>query len=106
MRRDAVHHGPHVLHERIERRFLEPLVERLFAGYPDLAYVDPLKRGKLPDNIRVTEFYFRPGSFLNSPLAQQSYMSSNYTHVVRDLLDAGINVLEKWMLHVLDLGAN
>jgi acyl-CoA hydrolase len=77
----------------LERRFLEPLVERLFAGYPDLVYVDPLKRGKLPDNIRVTEFYFRPGSFLNSPLAQQSYMSSNYTHVVRDLLDAGINVL-------------
>jgi len=77
----------------LERRFLEPLAERLFSGYPDLAYVDPLKHGKLPDNIRVTEFYFRPGSFLNSPLAQQSYMSSNYTHVVRDLLDAGINVL-------------
>ncbi|HEY8226283.1 MAG TPA: acetyl-CoA hydrolase/transferase C-terminal domain-containing protein, partial [Pyrinomonadaceae bacterium] len=77
----------------LERRFLEPLVKRLFVDYPDLAYVDPLKRGTLPDNIRVTEFYFRPGSFLNSPLAQQSYMSSNYTHVVRDLLDAGINVL-------------
>src|SRR6266550_2072677 len=77
----------------LERRFLEPLAERLFDGYPELSYVEPLKRGKLPDNIRVTEFYFRPGSFLNSPLAQQSYMSSNYTHVVRDLLDAGINVL-------------
>jgi acyl-CoA hydrolase len=77
----------------LERRFLEPLVERLFGGYPELEYVDPLKHGKLPDNIRVTEFYFRPGSFLNSPLAQQSYMSSNYTHVVRDLLDAEINVL-------------
>src|SRR5436190_7633381 len=44
----------------LERRFLEPLVERLFAGYPDLAYVDSLKRERLPDNIRVTEFYFRP----------------------------------------------
>jgi len=77
----------------LERRFLEPLAERLFDGYPELSYVEPLKRGKLPDNIRVTEFYFRPGSFLNSPLAQQSYMSSNYTHVVRDLLDAGVNVL-------------
>jgi len=77
----------------LERRFLEPLAERLFDGYPELSYVEPLKRGKLTDNIRVTEFYFRPGSFLNSPLAQQSYMSSNYTHVVRDLLDAGVNVL-------------
>src|SRR6266550_1147713 len=77
----------------LERRFLEPLAERLFDGYPELSYVEPLKRGSLPDNIRVSEFYFRPGSFLNSPLAQQSYMCSNYTHVVRDLLDAGVNVL-------------
>jgi acyl-CoA hydrolase len=77
----------------LERRFLEPLVERLFGGYPELEYVDLCKRGKLPKNIRVTEFYFQPGSFLDSPLAQQSYMSSNYTHVVRDLLNCGINVL-------------
>jgi acyl-CoA hydrolase len=47
----------------------------------------------LPKNIRVTEFYFQPGGFLDSPLAQQSYMCSNYTHAVRDLLNAGINVL-------------
>ncbi|OLE50794.1 MAG: hypothetical protein AUG51_26270 [Acidobacteria bacterium 13_1_20CM_3_53_8] len=77
----------------LERRFVEPLAERLFGGYPELEYLDPLKRGELPQNIRVTEFYFQPGSLLDSPLAQQSYMSSNYTHVVRDLLDAGINVL-------------
>ena len=34
-----------------------------------------------------------PGSLLDSPLAQQQYVSTNYTHVVRDLLDIGINVL-------------
>jgi acyl-CoA hydrolase len=77
----------------LERRYLEPLSARIFGGYPELEYLEPLKRGRLPDNIRVTEFYFQPGSFLNSPLAQQNYMSSNYTHVVRDLLDARINVL-------------
>jgi len=77
----------------LERRFLEPLNERVFGGYPELEYVEPLKRGRIPENIRVTEFYFQPGSFLDSPLAQQSYMCSNYTHVVRDLLNAGINVL-------------
>ena len=46
--------------------------------------------------LRIFEYvnsYFLPGSFLNSLLAQQNYMSSNYTHVVRDVLDAGINVL-------------
>jgi len=77
----------------LERRFVEPLAERLFGGYPELAYVDAVRNGNLPANIRVTEFYFQPGSFVRSPLAQQMYVSSNYTHVVRDLLDAGINVL-------------
>src|SRR5918996_1119418 len=77
----------------LERRFIEPLAERLFGGYPELAYVDPLRQGTLPDNIRVSEFYFQPGTFVNSPLAQQQYVSSNYTHVVRDVIDAGINVL-------------
>jgi acyl-CoA hydrolase len=77
----------------LERRFIEPLSERLFGDYPELDYVDFVRQGKLPQNIRVSEFYFQPGSFLNSPLAQQGYMSSNYSHVVRDVLDAGINVV-------------
>ena len=88
----------------LERRFIEPLAERLFGGYPELAYVDPLLRGNLPDNIRVTEFYFQPGSFLKSPLAQQQYVSSNYTHVVRDLMDAGINVLAQLVASTVEDG--
>ena len=67
---------PHWKNE-LERRFLQPLNERIFAGYPELEYVEPLKRGLLTRNIRVTESYFQPGGFLDSPLAQQSYMSSN-----------------------------
>src|SRR5256885_10612388 len=89
----------------LERRFVEPLAERLFGGYPELAYRDPLKRGELPENIRVTEFYFQPGSLLDSPLAQQSYMSSNYTHVMRDLLDARINVLAQLVGKIEEDGA-
>jgi len=77
----------------IGRRLLEPLSERLFGGYPELEYVDPLRKGTLPANIGVSEFYFQPGAFLTSPFAQRNYVSSNYTHVVRDLVDAGINVL-------------
>jgi acyl-CoA hydrolase len=88
----------------LERRFVEPLAERLFGGYPELAYVDPLLRGDLPRNIRVTEFYVQPGSFLESPLAQQQYASSNYTHVVRDLVDAGLNVLAQLVAAEQDNG--
>jgi acyl-CoA hydrolase len=89
----------------LERRFLQPLAERLFGGYPELDYVDPVRRGELPANIRVSEFYFQPASFLDSPLAQQQYVSSNYTHVVRDLLDAGINVLAQLVGATQDEGA-
>lgn len=79
--------------DELERRFLEPLAQRLFAGFPELAYVDPLRKGRLPPNVKVREFYFQPGAHLGSPLAQQGHVSSNYTHVVRDLLDQGVNVL-------------
>lgn len=77
----------------LERRLVEPLNQRVFGGYPDLAWVDPQHSGELPDNVEVREFYFQPGSMLKSPRAQRSYVSSNYTHVVRDVLDAGMNVL-------------
>src|ERR1700740_3717758 len=29
----------------IERRFIAPVIERLFGGYPDLAYADALRAG-------------------------------------------------------------
>jgi acyl-CoA hydrolase len=77
----------------IERRFAEPLVERLFRGYPDLDYVRASKRGELPKNIEVHEFFFQAGALLNSSIAQQSYTSLNYTHVAKHVLNLGINVM-------------
>lgn len=77
----------------LERRLVEPMNERLFGGYPELAWVDPMREGSLPENVEVREFYFRPGSMLGSPRAQRSYISANYSHVVRDLMHVGMNVL-------------
>ncbi len=77
----------------LERRFLEPFVERMFGGYVDLEYVADMRRKKLPANIKVKEFYTKAGSYLNLRHAQQNYTSSNYTHVYRDLIDAGVNLL-------------
>jgi acyl-CoA hydrolase len=76
----------------VERRMLGPIVERLFGNCPELAYVGPYSRNALPPNIRVTEFYMRAGAFLNNATAQQHHISSNYTHVARDLLLQGVNV--------------
>lgn len=77
----------------LEARFLDPLLKRLYARVPPLAYVEDQRRGRLPHNVRVQEFYFRPGAALGIPAAQQGYVSSNYTHVARDLAGRGINVI-------------
>ncbi len=45
----------------LERRLVEPLADRLFGGYPELAYLEPLLEGELPENVRVLEFFFQPG---------------------------------------------
>ena len=77
----------------LERRFLEPYARRAFAGVPGLDYLRDLRSGGLPPNIEVCEFYFRPGAMLGIPAAQQSYISSNYTHVARDMRSRGVNAV-------------
>jgi Acetyl-CoA hydrolase/transferase C-terminal domain len=77
----------------LEARFGGPVVERLFGGYPDLAYVAPLRAGKLPPNIKVLEFFFLAGRWLQVPFAQQHYISANYTHAASYLLARGLNVV-------------
>ncbi len=77
----------------LERRFIAPVIERLFGGYPDLAYADALHAGALPPNIQVIEFFFLAGRWLNVPFAQQHYISANYTHASSYLLARGLNVV-------------
>jgi hypothetical protein len=77
----------------LERRFIAPVIDRLFGGYPDLAYAGPLRAGALPPNIRVIEFFFLAGSWLRVPSAQQNYISANYTHAASYLMAAGLNVV-------------
>jgi acyl-CoA hydrolase len=78
----------------LEQRFVAPFAARQFgADYPDLDYAVARRDGRLPANIRVSEFYFLSGALLNNPGAQREYTSQNYTHVARDLATAGINVV-------------
>ncbi|MGL6162063.1 acetyl-CoA hydrolase/transferase C-terminal domain-containing protein [Microbulbifer sp.] len=80
-------------HGEIQRRFIQPLLDRLYNHYQDLGYTPARHKGLLPDNIEVCEFFLHPGSYLGNPSVQQDYVSSNYTHVPRDLLDRGVNVI-------------
>jgi hypothetical protein len=77
----------------LERRFISPVIERLFGGYPDLAYADALHAGALPPNVQVIEFFFLAGKWLHVPFAQQHYISANYTHASSYLLARGLNVV-------------
>jgi acyl-CoA hydrolase len=74
----------------LERRFLGPFLARQFGGdYPRLDYVIDLKADRVPDNVRIQEFYFLSGAMLHAPKAQRDYASINYTQVARDLADGG-----------------
>ena len=77
----------------LEKRFIGPVIDRLFGGYPDLTYADALHAGALPPNIQVIEFFFLAGRWLHSPYAQQHYISANYTHASSYLLSRGLNVV-------------
>lgn len=77
----------------LERRFIEPLAARIFGNYPELDYLEAVRRDTVPPNVKVIEFFFEPGSLLNAEHAQSHYLSANYTHVARDLLARGVNVV-------------
>jgi hypothetical protein len=77
----------------LEQRFIGPVIDRLFGGYPDLAYAEALHAGALPPNVKVIEFFFLAGQWLYQPFAQQHYISANYTHAASYLLSRGLNVV-------------
>lgn len=79
--------------DELAGRLLGPIKQRLFAGHPDLEYELDRRAGRLPDNVRVIEFYLAAGRLTKNAAAQRDYISTNYTHVVRDLMDRGVNVL-------------
>jgi acyl-CoA hydrolase len=83
----------------LERRFLDPIARRLFAGYPALDYAAAIHAGDVPPNIQINEFFFEAGQWLGSPYAQQHYISANYTHALRYVLDRGVNVVGQLLAH-------
>lgn len=76
-----------------ERRFLEPLIERLYADWPTPNYAQALRERSLPTNVAVHEFYLRPGAYLGHAGVQQSYASINYSQVTAELVRLGVTVI-------------
>ncbi|MFJ4193621.1 acetyl-CoA hydrolase/transferase C-terminal domain-containing protein [Pseudomonas sp. NPDC089534] len=85
--------GRPALGDGLQKRFLEPFVDRVFGDYPELEFLADLRRDSLPANIRIEQFFMQPGSLLHSSQAQQDYVSSNYSHAARDINAAGLNLV-------------
>lgn len=77
----------------LQKRLMDPFIERVFEGVPELDYAKAVSRGELPANVTVTEFFFRAGSRVGNAEQQQRVVLTNYTHVVRDLLALGVNAV-------------
>ena len=89
----------------LERRLLAPVITRLFGAYPDLDYATALRRGALPDNVQVNEFFFLAGRWLTNEIAQRNYISANYTQACEYLLSRGVNVIAQLVAAREDGGA-
>lgn len=99
----------------LQRRYVEPFSQRVFGDYVELEYVQLIEEDRLPSNIEVLEFYLEPGAWLDVEHLQQHYLSANYTHVAREALRRGLNVLAQYVAApagseappgVLSLGSN
>src|SRR6202050_1827217 len=74
-------------------RLMNPLTERVFGSCCEPEYARALRDDRVPGNVHVLEFYLTPGAFLKSTHAQQHYLSANYTHVAREVMARGVNVI-------------
>lgn len=77
----------------LQARFLDPAADRLFGAYMPLDYAARLRDGTLPDNVTVLEFFFQAGAWLGHDIAQQNYITANYTHALHYLLARRPNVI-------------
>lgn len=80
------------LHNPLEKTFLKPILDRLLQNYEDPLYEKARVLQQLPRNIKVIEFFLSPGKFLNNAYVQQNFISSNYSNVIRDVINLSINV--------------
>ncbi|MGE5396487.1 MAG: acetyl-CoA hydrolase/transferase C-terminal domain-containing protein [Chitinophagales bacterium] len=76
----------------LEKRVTKDIAQRLFDGVPDLNYMLDFRACTMPKNVESYEFFSQAGTYLGNPTAQQNHIASNYTHIVRDALDLGVNV--------------
>jgi len=77
----------------LESALMRPFLQRVFGDYVAPDYLADIRKGSVPANIHVHEFFVKSGDFVDNDYVQQNYISTNYTHAPRDIVARGINVL-------------
>lgn len=77
----------------LEARFVEPLLARTLGSYRPPLYASALRKGTLPANVTVHEFFLQAGAWTHNEAVQRSYVSLNYAHVAQHLQRMETNVL-------------
>lgn len=86
-------------HNLLEKKFLQPILDRVLGDYEDLLYEIDRQKQILPSHIKVIEFYLSPGKYLSNAKAQQDYINTNYSDVVTDLEFYNINMIAQLVSH-------
>ncbi len=77
----------------LEERLLGPFFDRQFKGVIDLKFARAARNQQLPKNVKVVQFYFKPGEMLRNPGAQFNALSVNYTHIALIMANRGCNLV-------------
>ena len=77
----------------LQKRLMEPILERLYADVPSLDYVDLRRKDQLPKGLEIHEFYYPPGALLDSIDAQRHYRSVNFTDGFRLMKDQRLDLI-------------
>ncbi|MBF0468566.1 MAG: hypothetical protein HQK61_06735 [Desulfamplus sp.] len=77
----------------LERRFMQPLVQRIWEDFPDLDYVLDMRKKQIPPNFVLMEFFNKAAGWMGNSHAAQHYLGSNYTHAIRDAFINECNVV-------------
>ncbi len=87
----------------LEKRFVQPLSDRIFEGVLEFDFMLDYRAGKLSKNVEVLEFFCKAGGYLNMPEAQQNHLATNYSHGSRDAIALGTNVFAQLVgFHEMD----
>lgn len=92
--------------DSLTQNFLNPYYDRVMKDFEELDYAKDRRKNCLPKNVKIIEFFHLTAKLLHNQHAQQNYISSNYTYVLRDLMDHGVNVLATLVAHKENNGKN